>query len=183
MGLYTIYKAQNKINGKCYIGFDSAWPSRKLSHEKSVSNPRRDGRVLCPKFHHALKKYGIDSFEWEILYQNEDKEYTHRVMEPKFIREYNSQKIGYNISPGGDGNVPVLMEKIRKEGHWLKGKPRSGNYSSTTNFLKGSKTLNKNGRETRVSENLVEGYLKDGWVLGRANPKLCVNKKYNERVA
>jgi len=27
--IYTVYKVENKINKKCYIGYDSNWPKRK----------------------------------------------------------------------------------------------------------------------------------------------------------
>ena len=36
MNIYTIYRATNTINGKVYIGFDSAWPKRKRGHKSSA---------------------------------------------------------------------------------------------------------------------------------------------------
>ena len=63
----TIYKATNKINGKSYIGFDSAWPKRMNRHLENA-NYNREG-----KFYDAIRKYGWDKFQWQILYQSERK--------------------------------------------------------------------------------------------------------------
>ena len=111
-GLYTIYKAINKIDGKVYIGFDSNWPSRQKAHLYIDDN--------C-YFHRAIKKYGKDSFEWEVLYQSKNREHTLSIMEPYYIREYNSfGSNGYNMTFGGEqvmlGKTHSLeaREKIKK---------------------------------------------------------------------
>jgi group I intron endonuclease len=102
----TIYKATNSINGKSYIGFDSAWPKRKNRHlENAIYN--REG-----KFYDAIRKYGWDKFQWEILYQSEDKEHTLNVMETQFIREYNTFNQGYNMTEGGEGCFGATSNKI-----------------------------------------------------------------------
>ena len=35
--IFSIYKATNLINDKCYIGFDSNWPNRKNIHEIHIN--------------------------------------------------------------------------------------------------------------------------------------------------
>jgi group I intron endonuclease len=102
----TIYKATNKINGKSYIGFDSAWPKRMSRHLENA-NYNREG-----KFYDAIRKYGWDKFQWEILYQSEDKEHTLNVMETQFIREYNTFNQGYNMTGGGEGCFGATSNKI-----------------------------------------------------------------------
>lgn len=102
----TIYKATNSINGKSYIGFDSAWPKRKNRHLENA-NYNREG-----KFYDAIRKYGWDKFQWEILYQSEDKEHTLNVMETQFIREYNTFNQGYNMTEGGEGCFGATSNKI-----------------------------------------------------------------------
>lgn len=94
--IYSIYKATNTINGKVYIGFDSNWPRRKSVHKSLSKNPTQ-------KFHKALKKYGWNNFNWEILYQSKNGEYCLSVMEPYFIDENNSFNDGYNMTLGGEG--------------------------------------------------------------------------------
>ena len=122
--VYTIYMARNKVNGKCYIGFDSAWPSRVKVHERAKGK--------CPKFHSAIKKYGPESFEWTVLFQGWDRDFVLGWVEPYMIYTYNSQEDGYNIAPGGQSSHckghPSHIENGRKTlvknkmpGGWNKG--------------------------------------------------------------
>lgn len=96
MNIYSIYKCVNKINGKVYIGFDSNWPSRKNSH-KSIYKKSNF------KFHRSILKHGWDNFEWSVIYQSQDCDYTLKMMEPYFITEHDSFKFGYNSTIGGEG--------------------------------------------------------------------------------
>jgi group I intron endonuclease len=110
MNIYTIYKAVNKINGKVYIGFDSLWPRRKWHHKaKSQKNNQ--------KFYCAIRKYGWDNFEWSIVYQSKENFHCLRVMEPFFIKEYNSfGELGYNMTLGGEGALGCKhTDEVRKK--------------------------------------------------------------------
>tara|TARA_R110000868_G_scaffold403369_2_gene680548 strand:- start:5 stop:580 length:576 start_codon:yes stop_codon:yes gene_type:complete len=102
----TIYKATNSINGKSYIGFDSAWPKRMSRHLENASYNRGG------KFYDAIRKYGWDKFQWQIIYQSEDKEHTLNVMEPHFIKEHNTFNQGYNMTEGGEGCFGATTNKI-----------------------------------------------------------------------
>lgn len=113
MGIYTIYKATNKVNGKSYIGFDSNYPKRKGEHKNGIEN----GNEV---FYRALRKYGWDNFDWEIIYQSKDAVHTKDVMENLFIAEYNTyihfeNSQGYNMTLGGDGVLGVKKSKKTKE--------------------------------------------------------------------
>jgi group I intron endonuclease len=110
MIIYSIYKVVNKVNGKIYIGFTSNFNGRKKSHKKSIKNPK-----YTSIFHNSLRKYGWDSFEWEILYQSKDKEHTMKIMEPFFIEQYNSYNSGYNMTIGGEGNLGFSHDEKTKE--------------------------------------------------------------------
>jgi group I intron endonuclease len=112
MNIYSIYKATNKINGKCYIGFDSNWPNRKSYHKSFYKKQNY-------KFYLAIRKHGFDNFQWELLYQSKDVEHTLNVMENYFIIEYDSYNKGYNSTLGGDGVLGIVA--------WNKGK--TGIYS------------------------------------------------------
>lgn len=114
--MYTIYKATNTQTGKSYIGFDSKWPRRRKYHERMAQkdNPRLH-------FHRALNKYGINTFEWEILFQGWDRDYVLDQCEPHFISEHNTFNDGYNLTLGGEGNrglrfkhTPEARAKIKK---------------------------------------------------------------------
>lgn len=122
MLIYSIYKATNKVNGKVYIGFDSNWPKRRISH-KCASKTKNT------KFYYAIRKHGWDSFVWEVIYQSQDHDHTLTVMEPLFIYEHNSMSDGYNTTVGGEGvsglrRVMPEEEKIRRS-MIAKGKPKS----------------------------------------------------------
>jgi len=105
MNIYSIYKATNKINGKSYIGFDSNWPKRMVDHKQNHNKNRRIG-----KFYNALKKYGWENFEWNVIYQSKDNNHTLNVMESFFIHQYNTLNGGYNMTPGGDGKRKGSIE-------------------------------------------------------------------------
>lgn len=106
--IYTIYKATNTINGKCYIGFDSDWPNRKAVHK---CNSKKDKNKKY-HFYRAINKYGWENFQWEIIYQSKDKKHTLTKIEPYFIKFYNSYNEGYNMTFGGEG---VFVQSVSLE--------------------------------------------------------------------
>ena len=101
MNIYSIYKATCIITNQCYIGFDSDWPNRKKSHKRES---KKDNNI---KFYNAIKKYGWDNFEWEVIYRSKDGGHCLNVMEEYFINEYDSMKNGLNTTPGGNRG-PIL---------------------------------------------------------------------------
>jgi len=118
MDIYSIYKVTNKINGKVYIGFDSKWPNRKNEH-------MRQTKYLGRAFNNALKKYGFDSFDWEVIYQSKDREHTLNIMEPFFIQEYNSFGSGYNMTKGGEGTFGYKRHDLAEYNRSIKGKKKN----------------------------------------------------------
>lgn len=108
--MYTIYKITNIIDGKAYIGFDSNWPSRKSVHICEAITRKNKKYPL----YHAMRKYGIENFKWEIIYQSEDKHHTLNVMENKYIIEHNTyirNGHGYNMTLGGEGTYGWIPSK------------------------------------------------------------------------
>ena len=104
MSIYsTIYKCTNIITNECYIGFDSNWPSRKVKHLYDVSNT--NSKNYNCHFYRAIRKYGIESFCWNIIYQSKDKEHCLNEMESHFINEFDSFNNGYNMTKGGEGTL------------------------------------------------------------------------------
>jgi len=98
MKKFSIYRATNKLNGKCYIGMDSNWPHRRAAHKHAV----KKGSTL--RFHNFIRKHGWDVFEWEVLYESLDQDYILNQMENFFICEYrsNEEECGYNMTNGGE---------------------------------------------------------------------------------
>ena len=94
-----IYKATNLLNGTCYIGQTvNSLQTRKLQHiEQAKWGPRY-------KFQHALNKYGVDNFEWEILEDDIQSISILNERETYWIRYCNSYLEGYNMTEGGETN-------------------------------------------------------------------------------
>lgn len=110
MSIYSIYKIQNKLNGKCYIGFDSNYPNRIKDHIAESKKSRRN-----TKFYNAIRKYGWVNFDIYVLYQSKEFEHTLNVMENHFIMENDSYCNGYNSTTGGErgfSNHDYVKRKI-----------------------------------------------------------------------
>ncbi len=152
MIIYSIYKVINKVNGKVYVGFDSNWPSRQITHYYKSSSDKSTHF----HFHHAIRKYGWDSFEWEVIYQSKDKTHTLKVMEPFFIEQYDSFNNGYNKTKGGEGTFGKKQSDKNKKMLSKKVSERNKQNRWYNNGVKNSFTSNHPG---------------EGWVLGRINQK------------
>jgi group I intron endonuclease len=121
---YFIYKLTNRTNGKGYIGFTEDVESRVKMHRRWASK-KTGGKAI----HKAIRKYGWDSFDCEVLYCSTDGEHTLRVMEPHFIQQYGTMvKNGYNMTAGGEG-VPGY--KFTRES---KAKMRSAHLGDKNHF-------------------------------------------------
>ena len=172
MNTYTIYKATNKVNGKSYIGFDSNWPARYKNH-KQLHNKTNT------VFYQAIRKHGWDNFEWSIVYQSEDKEYTLNVMEEYYIRHFNThvdEGYGYNMTYGGEGNNKLCEEARYKMGSANRGKKRGPCSDETRKKISAA----KKGKSFHTPEqiaNLRKLY------LGSKRSEECIRKKSANCVA
>src|SRR5574343_290019 len=91
-----IYRVTNTSNGKIYIG-QSVDPIRRLSAHKNSYNKKN--YLLS----HAIKKYGIENFLFEIIRSEVPIEQINDV-EIQCITENNCKvPNGYNITDGGKG--------------------------------------------------------------------------------
>lgn len=111
-----VYAATNKINGKRYIGATKHTISARKARHWYDAN----GRNLCRVFGAALKKYGVDGFEWAVLKGCSSKEEMFRE-EIRLISELRPE---YNITTGGQGifGVPYTEERRAKLSRSLTGK-------------------------------------------------------------
>lgn len=88
-----IYKIQNKINGKIYIGQSNDIERRFQEHKTKGSSSRIPLDV-------EIQKYGKDNFSYEVIEEtsierlNEAEEF--------WIQNFNSIENGYNCSKGGN---------------------------------------------------------------------------------
>jgi group I intron endonuclease len=98
--MYSIYKIKNKINSKLYIGYSKRPAARWYDHKKHAIKNKKG------VIYDAMRKHGVDNFEFEIIYQSWDEGYTKNVMEDFFIKEYGCRApVGYNNAPGGQGGA------------------------------------------------------------------------------
>lgn len=95
MRTYYIYKATNKINGKSYIGQTTNYKNRIWQHRRCYE------KEDC-KFHDAIKEFGFDNFEWEVIETCERKEEADNL-ERKYIELFDSYRNGYNENKGSVG--------------------------------------------------------------------------------
>ena len=105
-----IYLIRNIINKKCYIGQSIYLQKRLLTHINPKTWNKVKDRMIIYK---ALLKYGLDNFEFEILYKNDSTDYGNvkpilDELEKKYINEYDSKENGYNQTIGGDAGVTGL---------------------------------------------------------------------------
>lgn len=92
--MYIVYKYTSPSN-KSYIGI-----TRQTQKNRAGNNGYKYER--CPAFWKAIQKYGFENFSYEELETNLD-EKTAKEKEKEYIKKFNTQKNGYNISGGGDG--------------------------------------------------------------------------------
>lgn len=96
--MFLIYKATNKTNGKVYIGKTNALGRRKREHWSSAK------RGLDTLFCRALRKYGVDGFQFETLERLPTEVLAYEA-EQRLIQQFraNDRCYGYNLTAGGDG--------------------------------------------------------------------------------
>ena len=96
-----IYKLTCTITGKVYVGKTIDINRRMMQHSK-----------ITPKYSHhlanAIKKYGIDNFKEEIIFEveAEDRAVLNAALsnaEKSYIKQYDSYRNGYNSTIGGEG--------------------------------------------------------------------------------
>lgn len=110
-----IYKIENKLNGKVYIG------KTMTTIQKCWKQHRNDaGKEKCQNrpLYRAIKKYGIDNFFIEEIEECDGDILSDR--EKYWIEYYNSFKCGYNATIGGDGkpyvNRNLVLQTYQKVG-------------------------------------------------------------------
>lgn len=86
-----IYKITNLINKKCYIGQTNNCDRRFKEHIRGLNNS-------AIALHHAISKYGVDNFSFEIIDSGEN----YNELEIFYIDKYNSFNDGYNLTKGGE---------------------------------------------------------------------------------
>lgn len=104
-----IYKIENKINGKIYIGQSVNIEKRWNQHKNASQNALDHGYET--HLYRSFRKYGIKNFDFTIIEKCSIQELNEK--ERYWIRQYNSFFKGYNLTLGGDSSgTEIKKEKI-----------------------------------------------------------------------
>lgn len=101
-----VYKIQNKINAKIYIGI-----TKKDINARIMKHLVNDSYIG-----NAIRKYGLQCFDTSVIDTSDDWS-TLCEKEKEYIKFYNSKfPNGYNLTDGGDGvsNLPDFIETKRR---------------------------------------------------------------------
>lgn len=182
---YCVYK-HTSPDGKIYIGITSQKPPSKRWRKNG------SGYKFCPHFYGAIKKYGWENFEHEILLDGLSVEEA-QEKEKELISKFNScnNKYGYNISVGGIGGVQreiteetrkklsesarksyITNPKLRK----LRSENSKNRYIDDPNRRKQVNQNISNGKKKKVVQLTLEGNFVKIWdSLGDAQEKLGIS--------
>ena len=138
-----IYRIWNKESGKSYVGQCAfkpfSWRCRIKAHFKGQDKQ-------CRAIHSAIKKYGRDAFDYEILHTDVPMDAL-RDLENSTIVAYDTiAPNGYNLTAGGEGGA-MSEETKRKIGNANRGKKRSPEFIEQ---MRKDRTGRKASSETRA---------------------------------
>lgn len=107
-----IYRVYNKFNNACYIGQAKDIYDRFNSHH-IYDYKNKNNRCYNTKFYSALREYGLDAFEVEILELCSEELLDEK--EIYYINYYDSFQHGYNSTSGGQNWSSNIHSKETEE--------------------------------------------------------------------
>jgi group I intron endonuclease len=115
-----VYVITNSVNGKVYVG-KSVMPATRWARHKY------DSRTVDSPLYRAMRKYGVDAFEFAVVEQCES-EAASFVAEQQWVAKLGSivtNGNGYNQNAGGVGAPRPTDECREKCGRGRRGRPQS----------------------------------------------------------
>uniref|UniRef100_A0A6M3ITA9 GIY-YIG domain-containing protein n=1 Tax=viral metagenome TaxID=1070528 RepID=A0A6M3ITA9_9ZZZZ len=158
---YLVYKITNNVNGKIYIGVHKT----KDRDDEYLGS----GKIIIQ----AIKKYGIEHFIKEILYEcSSSKDMYNR--EAKIVnKEFISRCDTYNVIVGGTGGWKKHTEESKRK----IGKANSRHQKGSRNSHYGRCWVYslEEKRSISIKKEELDEYLEKGWIKGRVvkNYKVC----------
>lgn len=144
---YTIYKVTHKETGKVYIG----------KHQTTDPN---DGYMGSGKrIVNAIKKYGVEAFEKEVLHVFETEVEMNAKEAELVTEEFCLREDTYNLCPGGKGgwgyvNKNVVTKEMRKKSAKITHSKRNISWSLSE---EGRKKISENNKK-RKGRKLPRGF-------------------------
>ena len=170
-----VYKIQNTINGKLYIGSSVNIERRFKSHKKELNEKTHNNIYL----QNAWNKYGEDSFVFEVIEIVNDRE-TLREREQYYIEIYNSANHahGYNILSNTNVGLGVsASDEIRAKISRQCTGSKNGHYGK-----KHSDTTKEQIRQIKLEQGKIKRELKEKkWLAEKHQCEVCgivMIKKY-----
>ena len=167
-----IYKATCLINGKVYIGRTiNGFNRRKRQHERcSLKNK------LNYYFYNALRKYGIDSFKWEII-DTVKTENELNLLEQLYIEEYRRKGEVYNLNDGRGGMSGFkIPEKTKRK----MSKAKKGKLFTEEHKRKLSEALK--GNKYRLGHKPSKGTCRKLSEAGKGRPAWNKGEKFSDEI-
>lgn len=125
--MFIVYKLTCFNTGKSYIGY-----SKRSLMCRWNGHCKRSRAGVKSKLYNAIRKYGERSFSQEILKEVETQKEACSA-EIELIARYQTQKLGYNITGGGDGGNTSAKRTPEWNKHIsdaLKGIPKSAEHKA-----------------------------------------------------
>jgi group I intron endonuclease len=142
---YSVYQVANLLNGKLYIGLTRRDPAIRWKEHQ--------GACGVKLLHRAIKKYGLENFEFDVLLTGLDKA-TAVKFEIELISWLGTQTHGYNLASGGDGVIGCThsAESKKKISEALMGRTLSPEHCQKLSLLNSGR---KHTEEARA--NIAKG--------------------------
>lgn len=156
-----VYKVTNRVNGKIYFGLTTRTAKQRFDNHLSAV---RQGSNF--RFHSAIRKYGVDCWDIEVVEESDDMGYI-RQREEELIAEHKTtlSAYGYNAKPGGCGGWIVKLENFEQ---WIENQKIS---SSATRNPRFNGCTNEELYELVKKEALNLGYIpSQSWMIEKHYP-------------
>lgn len=112
-----VYVLTNVVNGMSYVGLTRRRLSDRINAHRSESV-----RNNTYPLYRAIRKYGFDRFDVEVLYKSEELEVLSK-MERHYIASFDTVENGYNIQSGGYSRYSFPESSRKAMSEKRKGKP------------------------------------------------------------
>lgn len=141
-----IYKIQNILNKKCYIGKSINVLNRWNEHKQNVKKHRQH------PLYDSIRCYGIENFMFDIICECDFKDVD--MMEKYYIKLYDSINSGYNLTAGGTGGDTFTNRSEKSKSEYRKyqsNKMKDSPYGFGNISMKGKHI-------TEIIPNITESY-------------------------
>ena len=169
-----IYKATNKVNNKSYIGQTIyTIENRKLNH---ITKSNGYSKLAI---HRAIRKYGEENFEWEVIDDTAKNVDELNLLEQKYIKEYDTfGKGGYNMTEGGWNATHSTETKYKIARGVLLTREKTGRINQYT-IAKDNGEVYADSKETRMKKSESHKGIKNHMYGKRGKLSPHFGKKYS----